>query len=279
MTVPMTAEAPAVPDVRAHFALSALPFTREIDPRDRFTLPVFDQPLAHLQRAVESRQSCALIAPSGAGKTLLLRALAQRLPEARYRVHDVKVTSLSKRDFCREVATACGLDPAGTYPSLVRKLQERFLAQSDDEGLRPVLFLDEAQDMRPDVLATLRLLTNFDLDSRLVLSLVLAGDSRLQHLLERHDLEPVRRRLAHVAFLPLLSREHTRAYLHHRLQLAGADPELFPDEATDALYEISRGNLRALDHLALKTLELAAEQDRSQISATLVAAARRHLLL
>jgi general secretion pathway protein A len=279
MTAPMTAEAPAVPDVRAHFALCALPFTREIDPRDRFTLPVFDQPLAHLQRAVESRQSCALIAPSGAGKTLLLRALARRLPEARYRVHDVKVTSLSKRDFCREVATACGLDPAGTYPSLVRKLQERFLAQSDDEGLRPVLFLDEAQDMRPDVLATLRLLTNFDLDSRLVLSLVLAGDSRLQNLLERHDLEPVRRRLAHVAFLPLLSREHTRAYLHHRLQLAGAPPELFPDEATDALYEISRGNLRALDHLALKTLELAAEQDRTEISATLVAAARRHLLL
>lgn len=266
-------------DVRAHFALSALPFTREIDPRDRFTLPVFDQPLAHLQRAVESRQSCALIAPSGAGKSLLLRALARRLPEARYRVHDVKVTSLSKRDFCREVATACGLEPAGTYPSLVRKLQQRFLAQADDEGLRPVLLLDEAQDMRPDVLATLRLLTNFDLDSRLVLSVVLAGDSRLQHLLARHDLEPVRRRLAHVAFLPLLSREQTRAYLHHRLQLAGAAPELFPDDVTDALYEISRGNLRALDHLGLKTLEVAAEQDRTEISATLVAAARRHLLL
>lgn len=275
----MFTETQAGADVRAHFALSALPFTREIDPRDRFILPVFDQPLAHLQRAVESRQSCALIAPSGAGKSLLLRTLARRLPEARYRVHDVKVTSLSKRDFCREVATACGLEPAGTYPSLVRKLQERFLAQSDDEGLRPVLLLDEAQDMRPDVLATLRLLTNFDLDSRLVLSVVLAGDSRLQHLLERHDLEPVRRRLAHVAFLPLLSREQTRAYLHHRLQLAGAAPELFPDEVTDALYEISRGNLRALDHLGLKALELAAEQDRTEISATLVAAARRHLLL
>ena len=275
----MSTETHACADVRAHFALSSLPFTREIDPRDRFALPVFDQPLAHLQRAVESRQSCALIAPSGAGKSLLLRTLARRLPEARYRVHDVKVTSLSKRDFCREVATACGLEPAGTYPSLVRKLQQRFLAQSDDEGLRPVPVLDEAQDMRPDVLATLRLLTNFDLDSRLVLSVVLAGDSRLQHLLERHELEPVRRRLAHVAFLPLLSREQTRAYLHHRLHLAGAAHELFPDEVTDALYEISRGNLRALDHLGLKTLELAAEQDRTEISATLVAAARRHLLL
>lgn len=275
----MTTEAAPAADVRAHFALTALPFTREIDPRDRLTLPIFDEPLAHLQRAVESRQSCALIAPSGAGKTLLLRALRQRLPEARYRVHDVKLTGLSKRDFCREIAIACGLEPAGTYPSLLRKLQQRFLDQTDDEGLRPVLLLDEAQDLRPDVLAILRLLTNFDLDSRLVLSVVLAGDSRLQQLLERHDLEPVRRRLAHVAFLPLLARDQTRAYVNHRLQLAGAPPDLFPDDATDALYEISRGNLRAIDHLGLKTLELAAQQDRSEISAQLVAAARRHLLL
>lgn len=113
----MSSEPPACADVRAHFALIALPFTREIDPRDRFTLPVFDQPLAHLQRAVESRQSCALIAPSGTGKSLLLRTFARRLPEARYRVHDVKVTNLSKRDFCREVATACGLDTPASCAS------------------------------------------------------------------------------------------------------------------------------------------------------------------
>jgi len=266
-------------DVRAHFAFTDLPFTREIDPKDRFAPPLFEEPLTHLQRAVEHRQSAALIAPSGAGKTLLLRSLRDRLPEARYRVHDVKVTSLSKRDLCREIATVCGLEPAGTYPSLLRKLQQRFLAQRDEEGLRPVLLLDEAQDMRPDVLATLRLLTNFDLDSRLVLSVVLAGDSRLQQLLERHDLEPVRRRLAHVAYLPLLARDQTRAYVLHRLQLAGAAPDLFPDDATEAVYEISRGNLRAIDHLCLKTLELAAAQDRKELSAALVAAARRHLLL
>jgi general secretion pathway protein A len=275
----MPTDATNTPDLRAHFGLTALPFTREIDPKDRFAEPLFEEPLTHLQRALEHRQSAALIAPSGTGKTLLLRTLRDRLPEARYRVHDVKVTSLSKRDLCREIATACGLEPAGKYPSLLRKLQQRFAAQTDEEGLRPVLFLDEAQDMRPDVLATLRILTNFDLDSRLVLSVLLAGDSRLQHLLERHDLEPVRRRLAHVAYLPLLARDQTRSYVTHRLQLAGAPSDLFPDDALDAVYEISRGNLRAVDHLCLKTLELAADQHRKELSASLVAAARRHLLL
>ena len=67
--------------MRTHFALSCMPFTREIDPRDRFTLPLFEEPLAHLQRAVENRQSAALIAPAGTGKTQVLRALQAALPE------------------------------------------------------------------------------------------------------------------------------------------------------------------------------------------------------
>ena len=62
----------------------------------------------------------------------------------------------------------------------------------------------------------LRSLTNFDLDSRLVLSIILAGDSRPQTLLQRQDFEPVRRRPAHVATLSLLARDQTRAYLKHR---------------------------------------------------------------
>jgi type II secretory pathway predicted ATPase ExeA len=269
----------ATPDLRAHFAWSALPFTREIDVHDRFLAPATEQALADLRRAVENRMSAALIAPSGSGKTLLLRALKQSLPEARYRVHDVKVTDLSKRDMCREIALACGLPPVGTYPSLLRRLQEGFATQLDDEGLRPVLLLDEAQDMRPEVLAILRILTNFDLDSRLVLSIVLAGDARLQLLLERQQLEPVRRRLAHVATLPLLARDQTWAYLQHRLRLAGAEPQVFLDEANDAVYEITRGNLRAIDHLCFKSLELAARAERREVSAALVANARRHLLL
>ncbi len=267
------------PDLRTHFACNALPFTREIQVHDRFLAPAAEQALADLRRVVENRMSAALIAPSGSGKTLLLRTLKESLPEARFRVHDVKVTDLSKRDMCREIATVCTLPPQGTYPTLLRSLQQRFAAQLDEEGLRPVLLLDEAQDMRPEVLATLRILTNFELDSRLVLCVVLAGDARLQNLLERHELEPVRRRLAHLATLPLLARDQTQAYLRHRLQLAGAEPKIFLDEAADAVFEITRGNLRAIDHLCFKALELAARDQRHDVSANLVVNARRSLML
>jgi hypothetical protein len=104
---------------------------------------------------------------SAAGK-LLLRS--ERLRPTRYSVRYVKLTPLSNGDLGREIAIGCGFDISGAYPVLIRKLQDAFRSQADVDGLRPVLMIDESQDLRPDVPATLRVLTNFDMDSRLVLA-------------------------------------------------------------------------------------------------------------
>ena len=161
----------------------------------------------------------------------------------------------------------------------MRKLQDAFRSQAEEDGLRPVLVIDESQDLRPEVLATLRVLTNFDMDSRLVLSLILAGDTRLRPLLDRADLEPVRRRLAHCATLRLLNRTETVEYIQHRLRIAGATQSLFDSQAVDAVYEITRGNLRTINHLARKSLELAVPKGLPTVDATLLTSARQNLLL
>lgn len=266
-------------DLRSHFGFHGIPFTREIAVADRWSAELFDETLRELERIVEQRMSAVLIAPSGTGKTMLLRTLREQLPEARYRVRYVKVTGLAKRDLYREFALAAGVEPTGSYPTLVRRLQDHFRAQADDDGLRPVLICDEAHDLRPEVLATLRILTNFHMDSRLVLSLVLAGDSRLRPLLERQELAPIRRRLAHCAVLRLLSRDETQQYLKHRLHIVGCRSVPFDNQALDAVYEVTRGNLRAINHLCLKALDGAARQKVDAIDANLVAAARQQLLL
>ena len=114
----------------------------------------------------------------------------------------------------------------------MRKLQDRFRQTSDTDGLRPVLILDEAQDLRPDTLAMLKVLTNFDMDSRLVLSIVLAGQPKLRDLLRLDDLEDVARRLAHYATLRTLTRDEIGRYIEHRCTIAGAAsvPPRHPEE-------------------------------------------------
>lgn len=267
------------PDLRSHFGFSVVPFTREIDIDQRWTSEVIENTIADLEAAAQQRQIAVLIAPSGCGKTLVLRALRHQLPEARYRVHDIKVTSLSKRDFCREIATATGARTAGTYPALVRSLQDHFLALTDQEALRCVLLIDEAQDMRPEVLAILRILTNFEMDSRLVLSIVLAGDHRLRHLLDHPDLLPIARRVSHFATLRPLSRTETTEYMKHRIRIAGKKDLPFDNQATEAICEITRGNLRAIDYLARKSLQLAARQRLAIVDTNVVTEARKLILI
>jgi type II secretory pathway predicted ATPase ExeA len=264
-------------DYRSRFGFHSTPFTLELAVADRFVLDDYDEAIEAIVATVQERMSAALIAPAGTGKTTLLRAVLSRLPEARYRTHYVKVTGLSKRDMCREIALVLGVPPAGNFPSLVHKLQEHFVHSADIDALRPVLILDEAHDLRPETLSMLRVLTNFNMDSRLVLSVVLAGQLPLRELLRRDDLEDVARRIAHYASLRTLSRDEMVTYVEHRCTIAGSMKLPFDRGALDALFEIGRGNLRATDHLARKSLEMAHSKDNDVCGSAHVAQARKQL--
>ena len=263
------------PDLRSHFSLTHIPFTREIATRDRWTHPQYDEARQAIKDAVERRQSAALIAPAGLGKTMVLRSLTDRLAEARFRTHYVKVTDLSKRDFCRELCDATGARPAATYGSLVRRLQERMESLVSQDSLRPVLIVDEAHDMRPDVLATLRVLTNFEMDSRLVVSIILCGQPPLRGLLKRADMEAVSRRIVYFASLRSLTRQEVPDYIAHRLFVCGLDRQVFIEDALDAVFEATQGNLRAIDRLGLRAMEVACKRQDAHITPDHVIEARR----
>ncbi len=265
-------------DFRSRFNFNTTPFSREIAIDRRYTLPHCEEVIESLYQTVAQRESCALIAPSGAGKTVVVRALKERLPEARFNVHYVKVTGLSKRDMCREIAYAVGCEPGGGLPFLVRNLETHLDSRSkESEATRAVMIWDDAHEMRPEALGLAKLITNYDMDSRLVVSLVLVGQPPLRRMLQRDDLEDVARRIAHYADLRLLSREETRRYVEHRCSVAGSLTPPFDDEAHEAIYELSRGNLRAIDQLARKSLEIAAAKDEDVVGAPHLVEARKVL--
>jgi len=264
-------------EIRGRFGLNATPFTRELPVRHRYTHDQFDQVTAELRQALDDRMSASVIAPAGTGKTALIRALCDGLPEARYRVHYVKVAGLSKRDMCREITAALGVPSAGSTPGMIRNIQAAIRGASQTDGLRTVLIFDDAHDLRPEVLGLLKVLTNFSMDSLLLLSLLLVGQPPLADLLRRPELDDVARRIAHYATLRLLSRDEIRGYVEHRCTVAGATTVPFDDGAHDAIFEIGRGNLRATDRLALKSLQVADRKGDDVVDHTAVVEARRVL--
>jgi len=202
----------------------------------------------------------------GTGKSVALRVLAERLG----RLRDVTVGALTHpqsalADFYREMGDVFGvpLKPHNRWVGF-KALRERWCAHLESTLLRPVLLIDEAQEMTPAVLSELRLLSSTHFDSRTILSVVLAGDGRLTQMLRHEDLLPLGSRIRMRLVMDYASREELLGTLHHLLDTAGA-PKLMTAELMNTLCDHAAGNYRILTTMAAELLAAAAQRESDQL--------------
>ena len=198
----------------------------------------------------------------GSGKSVTLRLLEARLG----RMRDIQVGVLTRpqsglSDFYRELGDLFGvaLSPHNRWAA-TKVLRERWLAHIDASLCRPVLLVDEAQEMPSAVLNELRLLASAALDSTLLFSCVLAGDSRLTTRFRRSELLPLGSRIRARLNLEPASNDELGETLRHALDAAG-NARLMTDELVLTLAEHAAGNHRALMTLAEELLATATQRD------------------
>jgi general secretion pathway protein A len=202
----------------------------------------------------------------GTGKSVVLRLLAERLGQLR----DISVGALAHpssnlADFYREMGDLFGVElkPHNRWGGF-RALRERWLAHLEGTLLRPVLLIDEAQEMHPGVLSELRLLSSMQFDSRTLLTVVLAGDARLTAKLRRDELLPLGSRLRTRLVMEYADRNELMACLKHLLASAG-NASLMTPELMQTLCDHAVGNYRVLTAMAAELLAAAAQQEITQL--------------
>lgn len=199
---------------------------------------------------------------AGTGKSVALRLLAARLaPLPDLTVAALAHPSANLADFYRELGDLFGVDlkPHNRWMGF-KALRQRWLAHLDSTLLRPVLLIDEAQQVHPKVLSELRLLTQADFDSRQLLSVVLAGDRRLTALLRHEELLPLGSRIRVRLTLEYAPRHDLIECLKHLTRSAG-QPQLMTDELIATLAEHAMGNYRVLINMAAELLATAARRE------------------
>ena len=145
-----------------------------------------------------------------------------------------------------------------------KALRERWLAHLDGTLLRPLLLIDEAQEMPPTVLSELRLLSSMQFDSRNLLSVVFAGDARLNRKLRRDELLPLGSRIRTRLLMEYASRDELAECLKHLLSSAG-NAHLMTAELATALCDHAAGNYRVLTGMAGELLATAAQRELTQL--------------
>jgi len=197
----------------------------------------------------------------GTGKSVVLRLLAERLE----RLADVTVAALNHpqsnlADFYRELGEVFGVElkPHNRWGGF-KSLRDRWLAHLEGTRLRPVLLIDEAQEMNPGTLCELRLLASARFDSRPLLSVVLAGDARLTDKLRREDLLPLGSRIRARLAMDYATREELAACLDHLLSTAG-NAALITPQLRQTLCDHAAGNYRILTTMAAQLLSAAVQR-------------------
>ncbi len=251
----------------ALYGLKFNPFTPSLPSEALYLTEAFDNFCWRVEHTLLREGGFALVSGEpGSGKSAVLRLLAQRL-EA---MNELTVAVLTHpqsnlADFYREMGDvfAVSLRPHNRWGGF-KVLRERWQAHLQNARLRPVLLIDEAQEMSPAVLNELRLLSSARFDSHALLSAVLAGDPRLLDKLRREELLPLGSRIRIRLTLEYVEHDELRTCLKHLLTQAG-NAHLMTPELIHTLCEHSLGNYRVMTTLATELLMEGARRELPQI--------------
>jgi len=265
---------------KKHFGLEETPFSIATDPRYLFMSAKHREALAHLLYGVKSDGGFVLLTGEvGTGKTTVCRCLLEQLPEetAVAFIINPKVTAVELLStICDELEIEVKGE-GNSIKTLVDAINHYLLAANSD-GRKVLLIIDEAQNLTPDVLEQIRLLTNLETNRRKLLQIILLGQPELNDLLDRPELRQLSQRITARYHLEPLNRAETRSYIQHRLRVAGRSDNPFPGSLLTTIHRISRGIPRLINVICDRCLLGAYANDQKKVTSAILNRAAKEVL-
>jgi general secretion pathway protein A len=230
------------------YNLREYPFNITPDPRFLYFAQHHKEAYDHLMYGIQNRKGfIELTGEVGSGKTTLCRAVLANLGK------DVETAlilnpSLTETQLLRAMLNDFGLEVKGRDRlAYIEKLNE-FLLERNREGTNVALVIDEAQDLSPQVMEQVRLLSNLETDQQKLIQIVMCGQPELEKRLARPDLRQLRQRITVRYHIPPLTQEDTMMYIRHRLWVAGSDGRIvFDSSGIREVYKFSKVSPRLIN--------------------------------
>ena len=264
-----------------YFALNCEPFSIVPDPGFLYPSSQHRQAVAHLKYGLDREGGFVLLTGEvGTGKTTLTRTLLKRLP-AHVRVAYVLNSTLEVTDvlasICQELSIAL---PKSSKTSLSKNCIDALnsdLIAAHAEGKKTLVVIEEAQNLSPEVLEILRLLSNLETATHKLLHILLVGQPELLETLAQKDQRQLNQRVVARFHLLPLAKTDVANYVNHRLHHAGANRAIFENAAMSALFKLTKGVPRLINLICHHALLAAYATGAKTVSAKLVKKAAKEI--
>lgn len=258
---------------QTYYQFREQPFGVNPDPRFLYLSRTHREAFSSLLYRVQSDSGfLAMIAQPGMGKTTLLFHLLQKL-QGTAKTAFIFQTQCTSHELLRHVLSEFECDTNITDTVGMSQELKLFLLAEANAGRRSVLIIDEAQNLGPEVLETIRLLSNFETPRRKLLNIILSGQVELGELLDRTEMNQLRQRLSCMIHLQRFTSVEAALYIAHRLTTAGYPGkahDLFSVQAIAAIAQLSEGIPRVINNLCFNALSLGYALEASQIDLAIV---------
>ena len=233
------------------FGLRESPFNVNPDPRYLFLTRQIQEALAGLTYGIQNRKGFILLTGEvGTGKTTLLNRLLDWLHGRRAKTAYIFNSRLNVDQLFDFIMAEFEIPCESREKSQVLLRLNQWLLERYRAGETAVLIVDEAQNLSPEVLEEIRLLTNLETSTEKLLQIVLTGQPELEQKLKMPELRQLRQRITMRCHTAPLSLEETFGYIAERLRIAGANGEpIFSKEAIESVHNFSRGIPRVVNLL------------------------------
>ena len=239
-----------------YFGFKEAPFSIAPDPRYIYMTTQHRDALAHLIYGLNSEGGCILLTGEvGTGKTTICRCLLEQIPD-QANVALVLNPKLNEIELLETICDELNI----SYPdsgNSIKVYTDRiydFLIQSNQKNEKTVLIIDEAQNLNSKVLEQLRLLTNLETNQRKLLQIIILGQPELLDILAKTEMRQLAQRITARFHLQALTKHEVKAYVSHRLAVAGQNIQLFPENSIKLLYKLSNGVPRLINVICDRAL-------------------------
>ncbi|MDJ0766620.1 MAG: AAA family ATPase [Myxococcota bacterium] len=251
--------------LRAHYGFKKMPFSKYLKVTDMYDSQSQKELREGLEMWLDVGGIALISGPCGVGKSMTLRRFAGSLDNNKYAVYTIPSPTATVHGFLRLLCRRFGLDVKHYTVDLFHAAQSFLVGHKQERGTHPILIVDDAEGLYPDVADVLRRLTVYDLDAEDRFSLLVSGIENLLQVLELGLLAPLHSRFSFGHTLRPFGLEDTRSFIRFHLRRSGGDETLFSDQTVKRIFHLSQGRPRAINQLCIGAIILGAVRGKDRI--------------
>jgi len=255
--------------VKNFFGLIKMPFANTLNVNELYKSSSFEEAYTRLTFALDTEKISVLTGESGSGKSSVLRYFTCNLDPNSYKIIYTAIDKGSKISQIAKDSLSEMQMPVPFYSNIaLRTFRNHIIELNNNKGIKPILIIDEAQELYIDTLISLKTFLNYQMDSKNYLFLILCGQKNLLDVLELSPLESINRRIRIRYFMKPLNLNETSDYIQHQMAKCGLERNIFPDDVKANIYNHTKGNISAINNICFNCVIVAASKSKDIIDNT-----------